>query len=687
MKDTRYLPLVKACGYVKIIGAAVTYSKLSEDKACSSGSWNVRLLSLIAPTTHDDEGNAQTNPHFNMLTRGTVHDPTTRRMGGVAGHAGVFSTGHDISLYASALLEKLLHNTGPFPLKQSTLQLMVAPEQPGHNPQQLIDAQKATDEQIAAGEKGTEPGLAPHYPAVTDQDLRGYGWDIDTAFSKPRGMVFPIGSFGHTGFTGTTLWMDAASDTYVVLLSNAVHSHTGKPISNLRGEVATAVAQAIHDSKVKGGDTSVSHASSNTHAVLTGIDVLEADHFAQLKTLAAEHNHQLVVGMLTNQTGLDAHGLRTIDKINELRPEGIKLVRLFSPEHGIFGRQDSTSITGEIDPTTHLAVTSLYGVGAAARHPHHEQLQDLDAVIIDIQDIGVHYWTYESAVAYFLEASDLEKKQYNHRLDIILLDRPNPIGGLAMQGPVVDADHTSYIAYMPMPTRHGLTLGEFTRYVVAMKHLETSLTVVPMKGWQRSMFYADTGVPWVKPSPNMPTAEAAILYPALGEIEGTNISVGRGTDHAFSFIGAGIPSASKSSATGGLGSTEAASAPHAWFKAKDVADYLTARHIRGVTFTPTKETIAEDANHYPFYGQTIEAVHISCADPKTLDTPALGIEIASALHKLYPDDYHVDRLMNLIDNQSTVDAVKRGDDPRLIEASWQPALAAYESVAMKVLLY
>jgi len=256
-----------------------------------------------------------------------------------------------------------------------------------------------------------------------------------------------------------------------------------------------------------------------------------------------------------------------------------------------------------------------------------------------------------------------------------------------MQGPMVDANHTSYTAYMTLPTRHGLTIGEFARYVIATKHLDTALIVVPMHGWQRSMFFADTGVPWIKPSPNMPTPDAAILYPALGEVEGTNISVGRGTDHAFSFIGAGIPAASKSTATGGLGATETPTAPHAWFIAKDVADYLTARHIHGVTFTPTKETIAEDANHYPFHGQTIEAVHITCTDPHTLNTPALGIEIASALHKLYPDDYHVDRLMALIDNQATVDAVKRSEDPRLIEASWQPALATYEDAAVKVLLY
>lgn len=211
--------------------------------------WMLAREPRYAPTAHDNEGTAATNPNFDHLLRGTVHDPTTRRMGGVAGHAGLFSTAHDVSLFAQALLDKLTRNTGPFPLKQSTLELMTLPQQPGHGDdnKQLADADDADRAAIAAGEPRAagDPLLAPHYPAIKDHNLRGFGWDIDTAFSKPRGVIFPIGSFGHTGFTGTSLWMDPASNTYVILLANAIHPRGNPPISNLRGEVATAAARAL----------------------------------------------------------------------------------------------------------------------------------------------------------------------------------------------------------------------------------------------------------------------------------------------------------------------------------------------------------------------------------------------------------------------------------------------------------
>jgi len=717
MVSTNYHPFDSACGPKDIVGNSIMYSpKVPKAFECAGPQWWTPIYTIpnTAPTTHDDEGNATTNPHFDLLTRGTVHDPTTRRMGGVAGHAGVFSTAHDISLYASALLEKLLHNTGPFPLKQSTLQLMTQPEQPGHNAQQIPAANAAQAASIKAGEQGTLPGLAPHYPAIKGQDLRGYGWDIDTAFSKPRGMIFPIGSFGHTGFTGTTLWMDPASDTYVVLLSNAVHPRGNTPISNLRGQVATLAAKALHlygaanlgalpfAPSAKGGVSSEARPLSPASAqVLTGIDVLEQTHAAALTTLAHSHNNHLTLGLLTNQNGLDSQGRRTIDILYQLKSENIQLTTLFAAEHGITGTRDTTAIGPEIDSATHLTVTSLYGVGAAARHPTHDQLKDLDAVVIDLQDAGVHFWTYESVLGYFLEAASTEKTQYHHTLDIIVLDRPNPVGGLAVQGPVVDADHTSYVAYTTIPVRHGLTFGELAAYIVGTKHLDTTLNVIPMQHWQRSMFWSATGLPWTNPSPNLRSSEAATLYPALGLIEYNNISVGRGTDHPFSFFGAGIPptNPSTSTATGGLadstpgapgpasGTRAPAPAPTAWFHAQEVATYLTARNIPGVTFTPTTEPIIEDANHYPFHGQTIEAVRVILTDPSQVDTPELGIEILSALHQLYPTQFNLARAMGLVCNQATMDALFRGDDPHTIAASWQPSLDQFKSTRPPYLIY
>jgi CubicO group peptidase (beta-lactamase class C family) len=250
MKDTHYLPPAKACGPHEMRGAAIAWAPAPTggmSDPCPAGTWSVGLLSRIAPTAHDDESKADPskNPDFDYLLRGTVHDPTARRMGGVAGHAGVFSTAHDVSIFAQALLDRLADRPSKFPLKQATLQLMTTPEQPGHTTQQLKAANDANREAIAKTPNTTDPLLAPNYPAIKGQNLFGFGWDIDTAYSKPRGMIFPIGSFGNTGFTGTTLWMDPGSDTFVILLANAIHPRGNPPISNLRGEVATTTAQAL----------------------------------------------------------------------------------------------------------------------------------------------------------------------------------------------------------------------------------------------------------------------------------------------------------------------------------------------------------------------------------------------------------------------------------------------------------
>ncbi len=205
------------------------------------------LLPRIAPTAVDDESSADPgrNPNFGRLLRGTVHDPTARRMGGVAGHAGVFSTAHDVGRYAQALVDRLANRPSRFPLQRATLAEMTTPQQPGHRAGQVEAANDAVRKAVATTPNTTDPLLAPHYPAIEGQDLFGFGWDIDTAFSKPRGLIFPVGSFGGTGFTGTSLWLDPGSDTYVVLLTNAIHLRGSAPISGLRGDVATAAAEAL----------------------------------------------------------------------------------------------------------------------------------------------------------------------------------------------------------------------------------------------------------------------------------------------------------------------------------------------------------------------------------------------------------------------------------------------------------
>jgi CubicO group peptidase (beta-lactamase class C family) len=247
MQEARYLPPAKACGPHAIRGAAVAWAPGPDVADCPAGTWSTRLLSRIAPTARDEEGRADPgkNPDLDYLLRGTVHDTTARRMGGVAGHAGVFSTAHDVSIYAQALLERLAGRPSEFPLQQTTLELMTTPQQPGHAADQLETANDATREATAMTPNTTNPLLAPHYPAIKGQNLRGFGWDIDSLNSTPRGIIFPVGSFGHTGFTGTTLWMDPGSDTYVVLLSNSILVRGSRPIQDLRGEVATAAARAL----------------------------------------------------------------------------------------------------------------------------------------------------------------------------------------------------------------------------------------------------------------------------------------------------------------------------------------------------------------------------------------------------------------------------------------------------------
>jgi uncharacterized protein YbbC (DUF1343 family) len=609
---------------------------------------------------------------------------------------------------------------------------MTQPEQPGRGPGDLAAANAAEQRAIAAGEKSpASPLLAPAYPAIKGKDIRGFGWDIDTAFSKPRGRIFPIGSFGHTGFTGTTLWMDPASNTYIVLLSNAIHPRGATPISNLRGEVATAAAQALGLGKTSGAPSSASgfiagqggvsgEARPSPHT-LTGIDVLESTHFTALSGL----RH---IAVLTNQNGLDSQGKRTIDVLASLTTNHQSLTTIFTPEHGLSGTLDQNRVASTTDPATHLPVISLYGPKDSDKRPSHDQLKDLDAVVIDLQDAGVPFWTYESVLGYFLEAASREQTEFHHQLMIVVLDRPNPVGGLAAQGPIVDVGRESYVAYTQVPARHGLTFGELARYIVASKHLNASLTIVPMQNWQRSMFWSDTGLPWVNPSPNLRSPSAAILYPAIGLIETTNISVGRGTSHPFSFFGVGVASPAKPTAAAGSGVKASVTMPsanspnttgsvqltpdtrpvvpqsntatvqlpihgpqpttsHGWFHADEVAMELNARHIPGVTFTPTHETIAEDANHYPYHGQTIEAVRVTATDPAALDTPELGIEILSTLHRLYPTQFLLEKSMTNLVNRATVDAIARGDDPHAIATTWQPALDRFKAACAPILLY
>ena len=591
----------------------------------------------IAPTewAHGEASTGIPGSHTfpgDVMLRGVVQDPTSRRMGGVAGHAGLFMDADDLSVYAQNLLDRLNGQPSKFPLSRRVLEKMVAPEQP-----------------------------------ATGTALRGFGWDIDSPFSSNRGTLFPVGSFGHTGFTGTSVWIDPTSDSYVIILSNAIHPNGPTGVTKLRGDIANVVAVAlgIHAdggalaAHITGYNESLSGMrrwAARNGDVQTGIDVLESDHFAELAALAREHGGHLRLGLLTNQTGVDSQGRRTIDVLFHdaaAAVPGLKLTTLFSPESGISGSYDRPGIPDSTDAATGLPIISLYGTTTASRHPSLATLRELDAVVIDLQDVGVREYTYETLVRYFLEAAA------KTGTDIVVLDRPDPINGAFVQGPVSDGAE-SYVNSMPIPVRIGMTLGELARYDNQQLHLNAPLTVVAMKGWQRGDWFDSTGLNWIDPSPNLRDVEEETLYPALGLIESTNISVGRGTDTPFEMFGA------------------------PWIHGSALAMYLNRRDIPGVRFYPADFTPEKP---YPYAGQQCSGVRILVTARNVLNAPELGVEIAAALHRFYSDRFQLQKMNVLLANKQVLDEITAGEDPEYISEAWRPALEAFMEKRQTALIY
>ena len=579
-------------------------------------------LTRIAPT--EDE------KHHPL--RGVVHDPAARRMGGVAGHAGVFSTVDDLAVFAQALLDG-----GRGVLTSATIAKMTAPQQP-----------------------------------VNGTALRGFGWDIDSPLSTNRGELLPVGGYGHTGFTGTSLWIDPATKTYIVLLTNAVHMNTlpvkekGSAVA-LRAKVATALAAALaldpaeaekmRVAVITGYNEMQSAARKlavRNGAVKAGIDVLEETKFAALHP--ASGGSPRSIGLLTNQTGVDSEGRRTIDVLANV--PGISLDAIFSPEHGVTGTLDTTDIKNAKDAATGVAVYSVYGASDAARRPPMDVLKRLDAVVIDLADAGARFYTFETTTGYFLEAAA------KAGIEVVILDRPNPITGSFVQGPISDSPvsdngRESFTNYFPEPVRHGMTLGELAKMFNAERHIGARLQVVAIEGWQRGDWFDSTGLAWVNPSPNLRNLTEAALYPGVALIEGTNVSVGRGTDTPFEVVGA------------------------PWIKSRELAAYLNGRGIQSVRFVPIVFTPASSN----FAGERCEGVNLIALGRNTLDSPELGIELASALHKLYPSEFKMERMADLLVNQAVFEAIEAREDPRRIAEDWQERLEEFVRLREKYLLY
>ncbi|HEY0083479.1 MAG TPA: exo-beta-N-acetylmuramidase NamZ domain-containing protein, partial [Pyrinomonadaceae bacterium] len=470
----------------------------------------------------------------------------------------------------------------------------------------------------------------------------------------------------HTGFTGTSLWLDPASDTFVVFMSNRVHPDGRGDVGELRGRVASIVASSLMDATVERAradaarfasetllslahlhDKQLSNAGGNTSAatapldadVLNGIDVLERDGFRQLAGLH--------IGLVTNHTGRDRRGRQTIDVLREAA--NVKLVALFAPEHGIRGIADE-KVSDTKDERTGLPVYSLYG---ETRRPKPEQLRELDALVFDLQDVGTRFYTYISTLGHVLEEAA------RARLPVYVLDRPNPIRGNEMEGPLADADKLSSTGYHTIPVRHGMTIGELARLFNAERKLNCDLRVVEMERWRRGMWFDGTGQTWVNPSPNMRSLTQATLYPGVGLLETTNVSVGRGTDSPFELVGA------------------------PWIDGVRLAGYLNERRIAGVRFVPVRFTPRASV----FQGEECGGVNLVVTDRAQLRPVYAGLEIAAALRRLHPADWQIEKYGRLLANADTLERLKRGESPEQIALSWQPGLEEFRRARARALIY
>lgn len=560
------------------------------------------LLKRIAPTEKLDD----------QFLHGVVHDPTCRRMGCVSGNAGIFTTAADLARYARMILDE-----GAIGDKR------------------LFDEdaiEQMTGPQIKRGVAGGQ---------------RGLGWDIDTWLSEsPRGKRFAKGkSFGHTGYTGCSMWIDPTKDMFVILMTSRLHPDGGD-VRRLRHEVATLAVEAAKGLEPKPAPRSAAVATSpvtmlmapRKARVLNGIDVLVESDFKELAGLK--------IGLITNHTGLSRDGKSSIDLLHE--SPAVELKTLFGPEHGIRGELDQAEISDGKDDKTGLPVYSLYG---ESRKPSAARLKGLDALVFDIQDIGCRFYTYISTMSLAMQAAK------ENGLRFIVLDRVNPIGGDVVDGPVRTAKK-KFTSPHPIAIQHGMTVGELARMFNDEKKIGVELTVIRVENWKRAMRFDQTGLKWVNPSPNMRSLEAAILYPGIGLLEFTELSVGRGTKTPFEHIGA------------------------PYINAQQLLAALDAEKLPGIRFKATRYT--PDAS--VFEGKACAGVNFKITDRDSVRPIDAGLRIAKHLAKTR-DGYDIDDFDVLLNHPETLAAVKAQKSNAEIRALWADELAEFRSRRAKVLLY
>ncbi|GIW98198.1 MAG: hypothetical protein KatS3mg111_1531 [Pirellulaceae bacterium] len=522
---------------------------------------------------------APTEKRDGQWMRGVVHDPRAYLLGGVAGHAGLFSTASDLARYATAML-------------------------------------------AGARLAGGEGGQTVLHPRTVELMTRGYrvssgwrglGWDKQTGYSSNRGDLLSPAAFGHGGFTGTVMWIDPELDLFFIFLSNRVHPDGKGSVNHLAGQIANRIATAIRD------DT----APAYPHPTSCGIDVLEEDGFRVLRGQR--------IGLITNHTGRLRDGRTTIEVL-AAAPE-VDLRVLFSPEHGLEGKLDVARINDSRDRRTGLKVFSLYG---DTRRPTPAMMAEIDTLVFDIQDIGTRFYTYVSTMGEAMMAAAEHGKKF------VVLDRPNPLDGVHVAGPMLDRGKESFVGFHRLPLRHGMTVGELAQLFRVERDMDLELQVIACTEWRREMSWDATGLRWVNPSPNMRNLKQAYLYPGIGMLETTNLSVGRGTDTPFEIIGA------------------------PWIDGVELAAYLRQRRVPGVRWVPIRFT--PDSSKYA--GEECDGLYIDVVDRSLLQPVQVGVELAVALRKLYPEAWERKHLNRLIGNDEVVQLMEQGATPeRILEAA------------------
>jgi uncharacterized protein YbbC (DUF1343 family)/CubicO group peptidase (beta-lactamase class C family) len=538
---------------------------------------------------------ATTQQREGRWMRGEVHDPRAYRLGGIAGHAGLFSTSSDLARFAQMLLGQGTYQDNQI-LAVDTVTLMTKPNK------------------VSSG-------------------LRGLGWDIRTGYSYNRGDLLTDQAFGHGGFTGTTFWVDPGQDLFVIFLSNRVHPDGSGSVNRLAGRIATIATAAISTDKKINPVTPVGDS-------LNGLDVLQRNQYQQLQGKR--------IGLITNHTGINRDGVSIVELFNTA--PNVNLVALFSPEHGFEGNLDVAKIKDARDTKSGLQIYSLYGT---TRKPTAEMLTDIDLLVFDIQDIGTRFYTYISTMGNAMQAAAA------HDIEFMVLDRPNPINGSLVQGPVLDKGSESFVGFHPVAVRHGMTAGELANMFNVELDLKLDLQIIKLAGWQRNNFFDATGLPWVNPSPNMRNLNQALLYPGIGLLETTNLSVGRGTNTPFEQIGA------------------------PYIQARELANVMNARKLNGIRFVP----IHFSPESSKFSGQVCGGLSLVITDRDIFDPLATGLELAVALRTLYGEQWETKSLNRLLSHQQTYEAIKAGASVRDIRSAYNKELQDFQQRREAFLLY